>query len=176
MTKLKVALACLVVWVAVPIGLSETAHVWFQEMDVVYIYLANLHVLALFVVIQIVYKVLVVVEILRSRRHTLNAETKNKKQKDLAKTVMILIVILIDTAFPFVLATQIYHLYFYFRLDYQMIVQFRCYYGLVFILNLIANPVVYSLRLNDYRRSLVALFFCKCRNGRRINIQQRSTR
>ena len=63
--------------------------------------------LALVVVIQAVFKVLIVVEILRSRRDDVSAETQNKTQKDLAKTVVILNAILIVAAFPYILARQI---------------------------------------------------------------------
>ena len=99
-----------------------------------YLLMANLIIVTLVVVIQVVFKVLVVVEILRNRRNDVNAEIQNKKQKDLAKTVVILNVILIVTAFRYFLATQI--AYFYAFLNYtdaSMILQFCYYYQPVFV-------------------------------------------
>ena len=173
LTKTKVALACLVVWaLAVLLGLSPLAAVWVQGKEYLYFVIFLIAVLTLVVVILVVFKVLIVVEILRSRRDDVNAETQNKKQKDLAKTLVTLGVILVVTAFPYFLAKQIFSIYAHLHMDTRMVLQFSYYYGLVFALNFIANPVLYSLRLQDYRRSLLALFSCKCRKQRN-NFQQR---
>ena len=175
LTKMKVALACLVVWVlAMLLGLSEIAGVWIQGIETLYFFIANFIVLTLVVVIPlIVFKVLIVVEILRSRRDDVNAETQNKKKKNLAKTIIMLNVMLIVTAFPFYLAKMIGS--FYFHLPDENVTMFRrflYYFYPVFTLNFTANPIIYSLRLQDYRRSLFALFSCKSRK-RRNNVQQR---
>ena len=176
LTKTKVALACIVVWVlALPLGLGAIAYVWIQGMTLLYSYLANFTVLTLIVVIQVVLKVLIVVEILRSPlRDAVNGENLNKKQKDLAKTIVILNIILIVTAFPYCLGRQIHFFYLHLGLDTTMLDQFIHYYQVIFFLNFIANPVVYSLRLHDYRRSLLALFSCKC--GKRRNNFQHGAR
>ena len=170
LTKMKVVLASLVVWVlAMLFGLSKIAYVWFKKNVLLYLRIADFICLVLVVVIQSVVKVLIVVEILRSRRDAVNAETRNKKKKDLAKTVIILCVILIVAAFPYFLARQIS--YFYHGVDDTIPKNlFSYYYEPVFHLNFVANPILYSLRLKDYRRSLLALFSCKCRK-RHINIQ-----
>ena len=89
LTKTKVALACLVVWVlAVLLGLSQIAiALQLVQGRIAFIPpMANFVVVTLVVVIQVVFKVLIVVEILRSRHDDVNAEIQNKKQKDLAKT------------------------------------------------------------------------------------------
>ena len=178
LTKAKVTLACMVVWVlALPLGLFKIANVWAQTREVLYFYIISFTILTLVVVIQVVFKVHIVVEILRSRRDDVNAETQNKKQNDLAKTAVILNVILIVAAFPYFLTKQIaYVLYIGVNMDNTTVLwQFLYYYEPVFLLNFIANvPVLYSLRLQDYRRSLLALFSCKWRKQRN-NVQQPMT-
>jgi hypothetical protein len=135
-----------------------------------YIYIGNIAVLELAVAIQVVLKIFIAVEILSSRHSILNVETLNQKQQDVAKTVMILNAILIVTAFPYFLAKQIEYVE---RLgdsnSRSLLQKFAYYYEPVALLNFVLNAILYSLRLQDYRRSLLALFKCKCKRHHRSN-------
>ena len=159
LTRKRVLISCTIVWViAVGMGVGNIGHIWLKDLKVVYIYIANIAVLEIIVVFQIVTKIFIVFEILSSRPKLLKAEIQDKKQKHVAKTVIILNVILFVTAFPYFLAKQIEYLH---RLGYisahPLVRKGNAYYEPVALLNFISNPLLYSLRFKDYRRSLLAL-------------------
>ena len=165
LTRKRVLISCTIVWViAVGMGVGDLGHIWLKDLRVVYIYIANIAVLEIIVVFQIVTKILIVFEILSSRRKLLKAKIQDRKQKHVAKTVIILNVILFVTAFPYFLAKQIEYLH---RLGYisshPLLQKGNLYYEPIALLNFISNPLLYSLRLKDYRRSSLALFKCRRR-------------
>lgn len=171
MTRHKVALACLIIWIlAIGMGLSEIAYLWTEKP--LNVYIGNIAVLELATVIQVVLKILIVVEILGSRCEGVNSETQNEKQKEVAKTVMILNVILIVTAFPYFVAKQIeYRERIVGTGTSSILTKFSYYYEPVAFLNFVANPIMYSLRLQDYRQSMIALFTFKCKHRHRNSSQ-----
>ena len=64
LTNMKVALACLVVWVlAILSGLGAIVFMWIQQRKKIYFQIANFTLVTLVVVIQVVFKILIVVEI-----------------------------------------------------------------------------------------------------------------
>ena len=98
LTRKNIVLACMTIWVlAVGLGLTDITHIWSDSPY--YFYISNIAVLELAVAIQVLLKILIVVEIFTNRESIRNA--KNRKQNDVAKTVMMLNVILIVTAFPY---------------------------------------------------------------------------
>ncbi|CAB4035110.1 adenosine receptor A1-like [Paramuricea clavata] len=171
LTDKKAVLSCAFVWLlAIGLGLCEISYVWTDLF--LYFYIGNIAVLELTVAIQVVLKIFIAVEILSSRHSILNVETLNEKQQDVAKTVMILNAILIVTAFPYFLAKQMEYVE---RLggrdsnSRSLRQKFAYYYEPVALLNFVLNAILYSLRLQDYRRSLLVLFKCKCKRHRRSN-------
>ncbi len=163
LTRKRVLMSCMIVWViAVCMGFGNIGNTWFRNYKVLYVFIANIAVLEIAVLFQVVVKILITVEIIDSRHRLIKAKTQKLKQQNVAKTIIILNVILIVTAFPYFLAKQMEYLE---RLGYLsddlLFENFPYYYEPVALLNFIFNPLLYSLRLNDYRRSLLALFkFC----------------
>ncbi len=174
LTKKKVVVSCMTVWVmAIGLGLSSISDLWTEWS--LYIYIGQIAVLELGVVVQIVLKILVIVEIMSRQNDILKAENaQNLKQREVAKTVILLNVALIVTALPYFLAKQIEHIA---RINnYSMdslLITFAYRYESIALLNYVVNPILYSLRLHDYRRSLLALFKFNCKNRRR---NQRASR
>ena len=165
LTSKRVLISSTIVWViAVGMGVANIGHIWLKDLKVVLIYIANIAILEVIVVFQMVIKILIVFEILSSRRKLLKVEIQDRKQMQVAKTIIILNVILFVTAFPYFLAKQIEYLH---RLGYisghPLVQKGNVYYQPVALLNFISNPLLYSLRLGDYRRSSLALFKCRKR-------------
>ena len=161
LTARKVVISCIIAWImAVGLGISDLAFIWTELGP--YIQIGNIAVLELFVSVQVVLKMLIIFEILNGKEIYADVGIQIKKQKEIAKTVMIVTTILIFTAFPYFLAKQIELID---RLrkssnasSSSLLQKFPYYYEPVALLNFVVNPVVYSLRLQDYRRSFIALF------------------
>ena len=177
LSRKKIAISCAVIWaMAILMGFSNLSylHTPFSFEQVMRILIAQVGVLELAAVVQVVLKFLIIKEILKSGR---NAEVSTEHQnnhREIAKTIVILNVVLIITAFPYFAAKQIEYLY---RLgvvgDNTVVRLLANYYEPVAVLNFALNPILYSLRLIDYRRSLVALLSCKFRQKSDV---QRNTR
>ncbi|XP_028393213.1 lysophosphatidic acid receptor 4-like [Dendronephthya gigantea] len=166
LTAKKVRLLCAGVWIiAILLGISNVQYAIFKTPfeRAMKFYIAQIAVLELAVIVQVLLKVLIIREILRSE-HSIgtNSEQRTNKHKEIAKTIVILNVMLIVTAFPYFVAKQIEYLY---RLKVirgdGLARFFSYYYQPVAVLNFALNPILYSLRLPDYRRSLFALP-CHC--------------
>ena len=158
LTTLKIAVVCIALWLfAGLLGFGDTVWFHFPGPDNFKIYIARISVLLTAVLLQIVLNILVTVEVIRSGRRTGNAQ--NAKHRNIAKTVILLSLVLYITAFPYFLMKQID---FFARLGYigksqtayTLFGLSRCYIPIV-ILNFGANPILYSLRLPDYRQTLL---------------------
>ena len=149
------------------------AMAWFLFTDnfsrLMKIYIAQIAVLELTVIIQVILKVLIIREIMKSRRninthHQQQQQQQNNKHKEIAKTIIILNVILIVTALPYFVSKQ---LEFVWKLRVvggnQLLWRFSNYYEPIAAINYLANPILYALRLPDYRRTLRAPF-TKCKS------------
>jgi hypothetical protein len=169
LTTPRVVLVCISLWLfACLLGFSNT--LWFynkeHRRDNLKIYAAQIGVLQIALVVQIVLNIQVAVEIIRSGRNSGNPQ--NAKHKNIAKTVMILTPILFLTAFPYFVVKQIEYLV---RLGYlgegatakAFFSLSRCYVPIA-TLNFGANPILYALRLPDYKQTLLA-FVGKKTNG-----------
>lgn len=159
----KVVASCLVVWVlATGMGFMNVSYIWLKNNRPYYTYIGYVACLEIAVFIQIVLKILITVQMLSSRHRALKGE--NQKQKQVAKTVMLLNLIQIFTALPYFLALQIeWAVQLQSSGDNSFLTNFSYYYEPVALLNFVLNPIMYSLRLNDYRRSAIALFTCDCK-------------
>ncbi|CAB3997778.1 dopamine D2-like receptor isoform X1 [Paramuricea clavata] len=139
------------------------------------IWTASFGVLLIALVVQIVLNIQVAVEIIRSGRSTGNPQ--NAKHKNIAKTVIILTLILFLTVFPYFLLKLLEFLVRqgYFSSDKTAVVMYYLSYchAPIAMLNFAANPILYALRLPDYRKTLLA-FVGKTRSRfpRPINAEQ----
>ena len=167
MSGKKIALSCTLIWIlAIMFGLSNIVYAFhfFNFQQIMKIYIVQIAFLELAVLIQVTLKVFIIYEIMKSRRETevLVSAEQNTKHKEIAKTILILNVILIVTAFPYFVAKQIEYLFKLGVIRGDALARlFSNYYQSIALLNFALNPILYSLRLSDYRRSLIALF-CSC--------------
>ena len=164
----KIGLSCILIWIlAILLGLSNIAYIRpdLSLGQLMKIYIAQISVLELSVLVQAILKVLIIREIMKNGPETevlVNAEQSNTKHKEIAKTIVILNVILIVTAFPYFVAKQIEYLYKLEVIQDDVLARlFSNNYEPIAALNFALNPILYSLRLSDYRRSLIVLF-CTC--------------
>jgi hypothetical protein len=159
LTGKKMVQFCVVAWViALPLGLSNIAYLFTDYFSkLMKIYIAQIAVLELAVFVQVMLKVLIIRQIMKSGR--LNTHQQNNRHKEVAKTIIMLNVILIVTALPYFLAKQ---LEFVWKLGLihgdDLLWRFSNYYEPVAAVNYMANPILYALRLPDYRRTLLAPF------------------
>ena len=163
LTKKKTVILCMVSWfLAMPLGLSNIAYLFTDNISILMkIYVAQIAILETAVVVQVIFKFLIIQIILTSGQNT---EQQNGKHKKIAKTIVILVIILIVTALPFFISKQLEFLW-TLRLisgDSTLILKFSNYYEPIAAINYVANPILYALRFSDYRRTLLVLF-TKCR-------------
>ena len=173
LTRKRVLMSCTAVWlIAIAIGFGNIAYIWLNNMKVFYIYIANIAVLELDVVFQVVLKILIVIQILGNRHKLPDDRIQNKNEKHAAKIIIVLNVIMFLTAFPFFLAKQIEYLHALGHLHGDPLLgKFPYYYEPVALLNFVSNPLLYSFRLEEYRRSLLALFKFDCKKRHHNNIE-----
>ena len=164
LTGKRVMMSCVMVWVlAVGLGFCEISFIWTKSPF--YFYVGYIAVMEVAVAIQVALKIIIVVEIMKNQQSILNAQ--NAKQREVAKTVIILNVTLIVTALPYFVARQIEFIWRSKANNSSLHAYFAYYYEPIALLNFALNPVFYSLRLRDYRRSLVALLKFSCGKQRR---------
>ena len=178
-TTLKIVLVGTAIWLfAFLLGLTQiTSRFHLPKTMRLKILTAQIGVLQIALVVQIVLNIQVTFEIIRSGRSTGNPQ--NAKHKNIAKTVMILTLILFVTAFPYFLLKQ---LEFLVRLGYfdegktaRVLFYLSYCYAPIAMLNFAANPILYALRLPDYGQTLLA-FVGKTRiSYRRKSTQNRSS-
>ena len=165
LTGTKTVMLCIVAWIlAVPLGLSNIAYLFTDKFSVLMeIYIAQIAFLELAVFVQVILKMLIIREIMKSRRNT--AQQQGNRHKEVAKTIIMLNVILVVTALPYFVAKQ---LEFVWKLKLiqgdDLLWRFSNYYEPIAAINYMANPILYALRLPDYKRTLLVPF-TKCKSG-----------
>ena len=163
-TRTRVVMSCVVIWLlAVPLAYTYiTYHTGANFNEMLKGLIAQIFVLEIIVIIQIVLKIFIFLEIHKSRRDS--GQSQSSKHREIAKTVMILVVIQLLTAVPYVVTRQVELFARLGMLSYHLLlVKFTYYYQPIAMLNFCANPVIYFLRLPDYKRTLLSL----CGSGRR---------
>ena len=159
-TTLKIVSVGIVVWLfAFLLGLTQIAHLsHFPTTVNLKIWAAQIGVLQIALVVQVILNIQVMIEITRSGRSTGNAQ--NTKHKNIAKTVVILTLILFFTAFPYFVLRQIEFLsileYFGKGKTADILSYLSYCYAPIAMLNFAANPILYSLRLPNYRQTLLS--------------------
>lgn len=162
LTGKKTAMLCMVTWfLAMPFGLSNIAYLYTDNFSMLLkIYIAQIAALELTVFVQVILKVFIIREIMKSRRNT---QQQNNRHKEIAKTIIILNVILMVTALPYFVSKQ---LEFVWKLGLiggdHLVWKFSNYYQPIAAINYMANPILYALRLPDYRRTILVPF-AKCK-------------
>ena len=157
-TVLEIVVVCVALWLfACLLGLTQLAWLRFSPTNSLKVYAAQIGVLQLALIIQIVLNFQVTAEIIRSGHTAGNSQ--NTKHKNIAKTVVILTLVLFLTAFPYFLLKQIM---FFVRLGYfgrnntaNILYGIGYCFMPITVLNFTANPVLYSLRLPHYRKTLL---------------------
>ena len=157
-----IGLSCVLIWsLAAALGVSNIPYALLDLslQQCMKIYIAQIAFLELVVLIQLFLKGFVISEIIRSgRTMEIGVRHHYNAHKEIAKTIVLLNLILFTTVFPFFVAKQIEYLYKIrvIRGD-MMAMLFSNYFTPIAMLNFALNPILYSLRLPDYRRSLLAL-------------------
>ena len=96
-------------------------------------------------------------EIFKTRRNS--GQSQSLKHRQIITTVMIMVVIQMLTAFLHIVIKQLHHDVF--SLSYHLPREIMTYFSPLAYLNFCVNPIIYFLRLPDYRSSLLSLFGCK---------------
>ena len=117
-------------------------------------------------------------EVRRSSRPNSTSQlrmNKIREDRQLLIVVLVLLTILIITVLPYTLASQILLVdnlfYNEWKLDKDFLKLFVKYYFPVELLNFAVNPIIYAIRLPNYRRSLMALLSCS-RGGESQDVTQ----
>ena len=138
------------------LGLTNIVWLHFPRVVCFKFYIGQIGVLQIAVFVQIILNIQVSVIIIRAGGSVGNVE--NNKHNNIAKTVIILTLTLFLTAFPYFLLKQMEFLsrLGYFGQSKTLILNGLAYcYTPIATLNFLANPILYSLRLPDYRNTLL---------------------
>ena len=161
LTEGKSVLTTITVWLfSFLLGLSQISYHYFPLQMLFKFSVAQASVLQFAVLVQIVLNIHIAITIKKSGRLIGKQSCQNSKHKNIAKTVMILTFILFLTAFPSFVLKLIELIFRLGHLGQSKSAKifadiFYC-YAPIMTLNFIANPILYSLRLPDYRRTLLA--------------------
>ncbi|XP_046862009.1 cannabinoid receptor 1-like [Xenia sp. Carnegie-2017] len=165
----KVIILCITLWfVASCIALGEISHEIFDISfeQVMHIYITEYAVLEFAVFLQIIMKCFIIKEVMLSRPNAnMNGQQQNSKHLEIAKTIVILNIVLFVTAFPYFVAKQVEFMKRLGKIQSSYARHFAVHYEPVALLNFALNPIVYALRLKNYRNSLKS-FFRYFRNSR----------
>lgn len=124
-----------------------------------FILIMAVSLLVIVVVFQVMLKCLIIKEVMQSRRKTLeNGNQHNNNHLEIAKTIFILNIFALVTIFPYFLSLQLLLVFMHRKIDVELLDNFHFYYLPVAMVNFAVNPIVYALRLVDYRSSLKAVF------------------
>ena len=173
LTSTKVTLSCAGIWLlAIPLAFCKISYLVFEEEDVLEALIAQITVLEVVVLIQIILKILICFEIFKSSRDA--GQSHSRRHRQIATTVIIIIVVQLLTAVPYFASKQVEYLA---RMSvlprYPLVQKFSYYYAPIAIVNFCVNPVLYSLRLPQYRRTLLSILRRK-RDSQNFSFQERS--
>ena len=163
-TNVKIMLASIVIFlISFVSGLSQIAYLHYPDLHTVLkIYVGHIGVLELAVLIQVILNVQIIMQIMRSRRRAGKKNSHNNKHTYIAKTVAMLTLILFFTAFPYFVLKQMEY---FVRLGYfgesetvKWFHHISYIYLPITMLNFSANPILYSMRLPEYKKTLLAVF------------------
>ena len=169
-TLTRVVLCCVVIWLLAGLLGSGSIvtflrpdfdkwNVWWTVQTVVW---------CIIVIIQISLKILTCWEIFKTRRNS--GQSQSAIHRQITTTVMIMVVIQMFTAFPYIVIEHLHHDVF--SLNEQLLGEGYC-LPLLW-LNFCVNPIIYFLRLPAYRSSLLSLFGCRKHKNQTSSDPQRN--
>ena len=157
-TRKKVILCCVGIWLLAGLLGHDSIHEYLSpdfEKQAKW-WTVRIVVWSINVIIQIVLKILTCWEIFKTRRNS--GQSNNSRHRQITTTVMIMVALQIFTAFPYIVILQLHY-----RIHLPM--EIITYTFPIVVLNFAANPIIYFLRLPDYRSSLLSMYGCrKCNN------------
>ena len=155
-TRRKVTLCCVGIWVlAALLGLEGIFFFLQPDLDrLKKWWTVRTVVCSSIVIIQIILKIFTCWEIFKTRRNS--GQSQSSKHRQITTTVMIMVVIQMFTALPFVAILQLE-----FLVNIKLLWKIITYISPLAWFNFCVNPIIYFLRLPDYRSSLLSL--CGCR-------------
>ncbi|XP_046859740.1 cannabinoid receptor 1-like isoform X6 [Xenia sp. Carnegie-2017] len=157
----KIYILCATVWlIAICMAFGELTSIYIKKIEqLMYIYITVYAVLEIAVLLQIILKCFILKVVLQSRQDTkVNAKQHNTKHFEIVKTIIVLNALLLVTAFPYFVAKQVEFIQRLGKIQGELAWRFSYYYEPVAMVNFAVNPIVYALRLPDYRNSMKALF------------------
>ena len=168
-TRNRVVLYCVGIWLlAFPLAYLLTFGSDSVDTDVrKKCFIVQIVVWSIIVIIQIVLKILTCWEIFKTRRNS--RQSHSLKHRQITTTVMIMVGIQIFTAVPFVVIYQLQ-----IGLDYFLMLEIEAYHRPLACLNFSVNPIIYFLRLPDYRSSLLSLLGFRKRTSQTSSDPQRN--
>ncbi|XP_046859744.1 cannabinoid receptor 1-like isoform X1 [Xenia sp. Carnegie-2017] len=157
----KIYILCATVWlIAICMAFGELTSIYIKKNEqLMYTYITVYAVLEIAVLLQIILKCFILKAVLQSRQNTkVNAKQHNTKHFEIVKTIIVLNVLLLVTAFPYFVAKQVEFIQRLGKIQGELAWRFSYYYEPVAMVNFAVNPIVYALRLPDYRNSMKAFF------------------
>ena len=171
-TRKRVALYCVGIWllagllalnkILILLDLHfDKSMKWWAIQNAVY---------GIIVIIQIALKILTCWEIFKTRRNS--RPSQSSKHRQVTTTVMIMVAVQMLTGFPYVVILQLGHGVI--SVNYHLLMEIRTYYSPLVFLNFCVNPIIYFLRLPDYKSSLHSLCECRKRKNQTFSDNQRN--
>ncbi|XP_046859759.1 cannabinoid receptor 1-like [Xenia sp. Carnegie-2017] len=157
----KIYILCATVWlISICMAFGELTSIYTKKNEqLMYTYITVYAVLEIAVLLQIILKCFILKVVLQSRQDTkVNAKQYNTKHFEIVKAIIVLNVLLLVTAFPYFVAKQVEFIQRLGKIQGELARRFSYYYEPVAMVNFAVNPIVYALRLPDYRNSTKALF------------------
>lgn len=159
LSRKKIYVICATIWfVAFGLALWEMAFIVFNLdfSQIMILYITLFSVLLILIALQLMLKSVIAKEVIHSQQNMhMNGRQHNKnKHLQIAKIIFLLNMFLYVTAFPYVLAHSLEHMFKLRKAGSKSLVLFRYYYVPLAMLNFAVNPIVYALRLVNYHNSL----------------------